>query len=105
MTRCPPSFEPHRENEALPPQGEYDYWRHLSDVVLHFLEEPRDWDALDQWATKTRFGRSRLRQVLAWLEQRKEASTFVRVKGYRETVFWASATWLTHHSGPTQSRA
>lgn len=93
---------PPRENDPLPAQGEYEYWRHLSEAVLRFLEEPRDWKALDQWAKEVRFGKSRLRQTLAWLEQRAEAGTFVEARS--QAVFWVSAAWLQRHNGPPHSR-
>jgi hypothetical protein len=87
----------------VPPQGDYAYWRHLSLPVLAFLEEPRDWVAIEDWVKTNRFGKSRIRQMLAWLEQRGEAAT-VRVEGTAEKVCWASAAWLKRHSGPPHSR-
>lgn len=102
----PPTWppKPYRENEPLPPQGDYVYWRRLSLPVLDVLEQPRDWKALEQWTKDTRFGKVRLRQVLAWLEQRGEASTFVQVVGSVETLYWASAAWLSQRTVPPHAR-
>jgi hypothetical protein len=74
----------------------------MSLPVLQLLQEPRDWTALDQWAKDARFGKSRLRHALAWLEQRGEAGTFV--EGRARTLFWASVGWLKQHNGPLHSR-
>ena len=102
----PPTWppQPYRENEPLPPQGDYAYWRRLSLPVLEVLQQPRDWTALEEWTKASRFGKVRLRQVLAWLEQRGEASTFVQVSRGVETVYWASATWLRRHTVPPHAR-
>ncbi len=105
LSRPPTWPPPHRENEPLPPQGALEYWRALTAPVLGFLEEePRNWKALNQWAKEARFGKSRIRHALAWLEQRGEASTFTQVEGRRETVYWASAAWLARHTEPPLSR-
>lgn len=77
----------------------------LSAPVLALLEgEPRNWRMLNQWAKDARFSKHLLRQVLAWLEQRGDASTFTQIEGVRTTVYWASAAWREQQSGPPRSR-
>lgn len=103
----PPTWppQPFREKDPLPPQGDYTFWRRQSLPVLEILQQPRDWSALDAWTKDARFGKSRLRQVLAWLEQRGEASTFVQVtRGGGETLYWASAAWLNRYTLPPHAR-
>lgn len=105
MGRFPPKCsDPPRENDSFPPQGDYDYWRRMSLPVLEFIAEPRDWRSLEQWAIAHRISKTRLRHVLAWLEQRAEAST-VHVERRGETICcWANAEWLSRHTVPPNSR-
>lgn len=71
----------------------------MSEPVVALLEEPREWPTLNQWAKQSGFGRSRLRQVLAWLEQCGRATTFCHVQGHKMTVYWATAGWISKNTG------
>lgn len=44
-------------------------WEEWSKPVLTFLALPRDWRALNKWCRQTKFGPTKLRHCLAWLEE------------------------------------
>lgn len=51
-------------------------WGDWSRPVQEFIQVPRTWDELDQWAAVTGCPAFRLRHCLAWLDNRKLAGTF-----------------------------
>lgn len=73
------------------------YWEKVSAPVLQILDEPRDWAFMDKWAQQKRFGRSRFRQVLAWLEDQHKATSFTRKEGRKTRVYWVNIEWVEAH--------
>lgn len=57
------------DDEKIPPS--YDFsWPARCEPLLDFLEEPRDWKALEAWARREKVKQEMLRNMLAWLEDR-----------------------------------
>jgi hypothetical protein len=52
---------------------------------------------LNQWTKDNRFGRYRFRQVLAWLEEQRKATSFRRKEGRRMVVYWVDSEWLSRN--------
>lgn len=79
-------------------------WNQLSQSVLRLLETPQDWAAMEDWIRRTAFGGTRFRHVLAWLEERNLAVTFVRKEKdpatgvTSEKLYWVNRRWVSRVS-------
>jgi hypothetical protein len=51
-------------------------WQAQTRLLLEFLESPKCWKCLEKWERKHRFGQSRIRQALAYLEEKREARSY-----------------------------
>jgi hypothetical protein len=71
--------------DSYTPAAKNPCWQEWSDPLHHFLDKPRNWKELREWGKKN-MGQARLRQCLAWLEEKGLAYS-----GYSldKTVFWA----------------
>jgi len=98
-----------RENDPLPAGNSFEFWEGVSKPVLQVLEEPRDWTFLNEWCTKNRFGQSKLRQAIAWLENRGKAISFTRVlrdpltRRKSSVLYWVKREWLQSHESQLRS--
>lgn len=89
----------------MPSRAAQDFWTAVSNPVLAILDEPRDWEFLSRWVNEHRFGHSRFRQALAWLEDNHKATSFVRPTraGRTSHVHWVKTEWLRAHQGRLES--
>jgi len=81
----------------------FEFWEQLSRPLLSVLTEPRTWDDLNAWAKQNRFGQSRLRQSIAWLEHRGKAVSFLQRASGRATTYWVHRDWLKAHERQLRS--
>jgi len=91
------------EDDERTPSVSSVAWKKLSQSVLELLAAPQDWDTMEAWVQHHQFGGTRFRHVLAWLEEKHLATTFVRkepdANGLpREKLYWVSTTWVARVS-------
>ena len=67
-------------------------WPGKTRKLLEFLGKPRDWKQLNHWSRRGAL----LRQSLAWLEDNREAGTFVR----DEVLYWVEIDQLVLEESP-----
>lgn len=93
-----------RAEEEFTPAISAEAWHTLSESVIELLEVPQDWEAMEIWIRQERFSGHLFRHVLAWLEQRNLARSFVskerdpRTGELREKLYWVNSRWLARIS-------
>lgn len=77
--------------------------------MLNLLDEPRDWAFINQWVADRKFGPTRVRHAIAWLEHRRKVASFTRIfkdplSGRRKSVlYWVKREWLKAHEQELRS--
>ncbi len=96
-----PSVKP---DEEFTPAVSASVWNALSESVIELLEVPQDWEAMEAWIRQEKFAGHLFRHVLAWLEERRLARSFVskerdpRTGEMREKLYWVNSRWLARIS-------
>jgi hypothetical protein len=90
----------HEKNEPVPPISD-PVWVEWSDPLLKFLQEgPKTWTQLERWRKPRGVSGFRLRNCLAWLEDRGVA----RSEGTGQRVKWMGSKTLKETDDGDQIR-